>query len=97
MACVVHLAPPELLGTPAYRAWAARFDPGATHLLAGLPGGRGQPVMRCSAAVQARLNTLDGALFPLQRSLAEDDGEAESVGGADAPLQGTALGAVPCS
>ncbi|RMZ53860.1 hypothetical protein APUTEX25_005606, partial [Auxenochlorella protothecoides] len=74
VACIVHLTPAGVLALPEYQAWAARFDPGASHILASAAGKAGQPVMRAAAGVQAKLNALDATVFPLQQSLLPSDG-----------------------
>ncbi|KAL4458182.1 hypothetical protein ABPG75_013047 [Micractinium tetrahymenae] len=65
VAVVVHLSPLEVVRLPAYRDWLASFGPGATHLLVAESLSSPAPVMRKSAVLQAKLNALDPALFPL--------------------------------
>ncbi|KAK9821939.1 hypothetical protein WJX81_005595 [Elliptochloris bilobata] len=66
-ACVVHLAPAEVVALPEYRAWMARFSAATTHIVAAAGGGGGQAVMLASAVLQARLNVLGPGFFPLHQ------------------------------
>ncbi|GAB4820364.1 hypothetical protein N2152v2_007410 [Parachlorella kessleri] len=65
VACVVHLGERGVTRLPAYRAWLASFGGGTTHMLVGESQGTGVPTVKGFATLQARLNTLDAALFPL--------------------------------
>ena len=65
---VVHVTPAEVAALEPYRQWMADFggvDSGAQHIMANTAVNRGRTVMSSSAAVQARLNAVAPAMFPL--------------------------------
>ena len=86
VACVVHLTPGPVARKPEYVRWVAGFGDGMVHLLAAEPAGRGAPVMRASATLQAKLNVLAPTFFPLQPA------EAVATGGGDTLPHGCVAG-----
>ena len=64
MVAAAHLTPPEVRATPAYEALVASLGAGARHLGA-WAGGQRAATCRAAAALQARLNALEPAVFPL--------------------------------
>jgi len=66
---VVHVTPAEVAALEPYRQWMAAFgggDNGAVqHIMANTAANRGRTVMSSSAAVQAKLNAVAPAIFPL--------------------------------
>ena len=65
---VVHVTPAEVAALEPYRQWMAAFgsgDDAVQHIMANTAANRGRTVMSSSAAVQAKLNAVAPAVFPL--------------------------------
>eukprot|EP00899_Mesostigma_viride_P020766 jgi/Mesvir1/28691/Mv11183-RA.1 len=82
--CVVHLAPVEVLTSPAYRAWMACFAPHVRHIttLAGTFGAR--TVNLSSARLSAKLNLVHPQVFPLHTPPVTLEGGAQETAKGDA-------------
>lgn len=90
VACVVHLAPREVLALPEYRHWTGSFHAQATHFLVAESQGSAVPIMDKSTHLHARLSQIDEELFSfppgvLAASTAAAAARAEAAAGADPP------------